>query len=233
MIAILPAAGLGTRMAEVTGGRPKEMLLLGGIPVMQRVIDECRRAGCKTVAIVGSPHKPEIAAYLAELADADLPYFEQIHPEGLADAVRKVNLPLEDTLIPMPDTVFLANPPSHLLARSLEEGAWAAVAVREVPVDQVERYGVVGFDPDGRVRQIVEKPAQEETPSRWAIAGRFALSAEAMALLRAMETATNLTDVLAEGLTRGETILAHPTQAEPFDCGSPEGYFAAVEADRR
>lgn len=235
MIAILPAAGLGTRMAEVTSGRPKEMLSLGGIPVLQWVIDECRAAGCQTVAIVGSAHKPEIAGYLAEFGDVDLPYFEQPAPKGLADAVRQSNLPPGDALIPMPDTIFLSHSPSAALAAQIRNGAWASVAVREVPLDQVDRYGIVAFEVEGRVTAVVEKPAPFDAPSRFAIAGRFALSGSAMELLygkNPLPDRLTLTDILAEGLSQGRLIEA--VQVDPaaqfFDCGSPKGYFAAVEA---
>lgn len=230
---MLPAAGLGTRMAEVTGGRPKEMLPLGEIPVLQWVIDECRQAGCSTVAIVGSPHKPEIAAYLAELCDAGLPYFEQHQPNGLADAVRSANLPRSETLVPMPDTIFLTDSPSSSLAKKLQSGAWAAVAVREVPNEHVDRYGIVGFDSQGQVNAIVEKPEPAVAPSQWAIAGRFAFSAGAMDLLHEMTDVKNLTEVIAEGLRLGHPVSAVRTNSETFDCGSPEGYFAAVEAAAR
>jgi len=233
--AILPAAGLGTRMAEVTGGRPKEMLSLGGIPVLQWVIDECRQAGCETIGVVGSPHKPQIAGYLAEFGGADLPYFEQFEPRGLADAVRTANFPIAASLVPMPDTVFLEHAPSPALAAKIQAGAWAAVAVREIPLDQVGKYGIVAFDPSGQIVSIVEKPTPEEALSCFAIAGRFALSEQAMALLQSKDPLPEnwtLTDLLAECLATGErleVVLVDP-DAPLFDCGSPEGYFAAVEA---
>lgn len=229
MIAILPAAGLGTRMAEITGGRPKEMLPLKGIPVLQHVLDECYAGGCRECRVIGSPHKPEIPAYLAECLHSPYSYSEQLEARGLADAVRYGAIPAENALIPMPDTVYAQKAPTAVLAKLLQDGAWAAVAVHEVPGEQVERYGIVDFGEDGVVHSVIEKPTQSEAPSRYAIAGRFAFCQEAMEWLVEEAQLPNLTELIALGLSKARPVRAVIVEAEPFDCGSPEGYFAAVE----
>ena len=60
MRAILPAAGLGTRMAHLTGGGSKEMLKVKGLPVIMLAILEAREAGADRIIVVSSASKPDL-----------------------------------------------------------------------------------------------------------------------------------------------------------------------------
>ncbi len=229
LIAVLPAAGLGTRMQTVTHGAPKELLTVGGRPVLQWVIEESLGAGAERVVVVASPCKPEIERFLKSLSDSRIGCVLQPEPLGLADAVVRGLLPGCATLVPMPDYLFPTASPMPAMAQCFAEGAYGAVAVQTVPAEQVDQYGVVGFDAEGRVVQLIEKPAREAAPSRWAVAGRFALSVEASESMRTRPTAfANLTELLAAGLTQDRKVAAIRLKERAFDCGSPQGYFDAV-----
>jgi UTP--glucose-1-phosphate uridylyltransferase len=117
----------------------------------------------------------------------------------------------------------------------IHEGAWAAVAVQEVMLSQTPLYGIVGFSEDGKVNAVIEKPEPALAPSRWAIASRFALSADAVDTVFAMAGAgpvsgLTLSDLLDQGIRAGKQVEAVTVSlgAKSFDCGLADSYLAAT-----
>jgi UTP--glucose-1-phosphate uridylyltransferase len=64
MIAVIPAAGLGTRLLPLTKSVPKELLPAGDRPALQRVLEEVRQAGIREVVIVTTRRKPSLRHFL-------------------------------------------------------------------------------------------------------------------------------------------------------------------------
>jgi UTP-glucose-1-phosphate uridylyltransferase len=90
--AVVPAAGLGTRLLAVTRSVPKEMLPVVDRPVVQYVVDELARSGIERVLLVTNPRKRAIEDHFARDGDSDGPeisFAAQPHPAGLGDAVRR------------------------------------------------------------------------------------------------------------------------------------------------
>ena len=235
MTAVIPAAGLGTRMASVTAGEPKELLPVGGKPVLQWAIEEALLAGAQRVRVVGSPVKPRIERFVSEAGNPKIEYAVQETPEGILDAVKQGLEPGQPALVLMGDTIYTHGSPLSDLAKMIHEGAWAAVAVQEVLLSETKLYGVVGFSEDGVVNAVVEKPEPEVAPSRWAIASRFALSADAVDTVFAMAGAgpvagLTLSDLLDQGIKGGKRVEAVTVRlgAKSFDCGLAESYLAAT-----
>lgn len=238
MVAIIPAAGLGKRMASVTGGLPKELLRIGGRPVIERTIHEALEAGAEPVYVISSMEKPELNAFVFGLDDTRVVLAFQEAPLGLAHAVDCAGVNEDTALVLMADSFFAPASPLPLLKARVEAGAWACAAVRQVPQDQLHLYGVAAFDEKLRMSRVVEKPKPEEAPSDWAVSGRFGLSADAMETLHQAVSSwdgvgeINLSVVLRAGLATGKAIYAVPVPEETklYDCGDPEGYQAALEA---
>ena len=190
--AIVPVAGLGTRLLPATGSLPKEMLPVGGKPVVQHVVEELAASGVSRVVFVTGRGKgaiedhfdavPLLAQELAERGDARaseqptlaFAYTRQPSPRGLGDAV----LCAEGFTGDGPFAVALGDailgtrerpPVVARLAAALERhDAVGAIAVREVPREQAGRYGIVSTDSDravARVTAIVEKPDPATVPS--------------------------------------------------------------------
>ena len=67
MKAIIPAAGLGTRLFPITKAIPKELLPIEGKPAIQWVLEEAFEAGLRKIVIVISPHKTILRDYLTRL----------------------------------------------------------------------------------------------------------------------------------------------------------------------
>jgi len=235
LTAVIPAAGLGTRMASVTAGEPKELLPVGGKPVLQWAIEEALLAGATRVRVVGSPVKPGIESFVRELSNTKIEYAVQETPEGILDAVKQGLEPGQPALVLMGDTIFTQGSPLPGLANMIHEGAWAAVAVQEVPLEETKLYGIVGIADDGSVNAIVEKPELAEAPSQWAVASRYSLSADAVDGVFVMAAShpivgLTLSDLLDQGIKAGKRVdaVTMSIAAKSFDCGKAESYLSAA-----
>ncbi|MBI3531874.1 MAG: UTP--glucose-1-phosphate uridylyltransferase GalU [Burkholderiales bacterium] len=111
----------------------------------------------------------------------------------------------------------------------------SVIAVQEVPQEHVRRYGIVAGTADGerllKVRQIVEKPAPEQAPSRMAVAGRYVLTPAVFEQIRRQPRGAGgeiqLTDGIA-GLLASEVVHAYQYLGKRYDCGSKEGFLEAT-----
>jgi UTP--glucose-1-phosphate uridylyltransferase len=211
--AVIPVAGLGTRLLPATRSQPKEMLPVLDKPVVQHVVEELAAAGVIRLLFVTGrrkraiedhfDHDPELARAgaggTAPAAGVEILYTRQPRPAGLGDALARASgfageapviVALGDSLIePAPD----AQPGDlvrRLIAAYQAADACAAIAVREVPDALVSRYGIVvpaaGSDPGTAflAADVIEKPAAVQTSSRWAVMARYVLSPAILRLLR-------------------------------------------------
>lgn len=207
--AIIPAAGYGTRFLPISKAVPKEMLPIVDKPVIQYVVEEAVASGITDILLIISRGKRAIEEhFIANLeleADLDakgksgpltelreLMRLARIHfvfqPKmgGLGDAVRcaKEHVGDEPFAVLLGDALVSPNAGAKPVLRQLmdvqEKHGGSVVALEEVPLEKVSRYGIMGgieIEP-GVVRadQFVEKPKPEETPSRLAVSARYILT---------------------------------------------------------
>ena len=213
MIAIIPAAGLGSRFLPVTKAQPKEMLPVLDKPVIQYVVEESVAAGADEVVIVNSRDKKSIEEHFSP--NPKLVEHLRAHgKDGFADAVEAAgNLPVsyvyQDEPLGLGHAVLMADkesggesfyillgdvivPGNNILTRMREiheeHGGANVIAVFPVPEDEVNRFGIIsGVEVDDdvwKIDRLVEKPAVADAPSNLAIFGRYLLSPRVMELLR-------------------------------------------------
>lgn len=229
MTAILPAAGRGTRMMALTGGKPKELLPLGGAPTIARVIGEARQAGVERIVVVSAPDKPLLDEFLR---DYPVEVVHQTTMRGLADAIACADVD-DDAVILLGDGAYFGGSPVARMAELLEKGIDGAVAVERTDDEGTRRYGIVDVDEwRGGILALREKPGPEATPSRWAVAGRYALSRRLMAFLAESVAAfegpseLGITPVLTAAIAMGFDLkaVALGPDMRRLDVGTPEEY---------
>ena len=120
------------------------------------------------------------------------------------------------------------------MVAQFDEWRTSILAVQEVPLEHTKRYGIV----DGTlinphlmdVSKIVEKPAPENAPSQWGVAGRYILTPgvfhEIANQSRGIGDEIQLTDGIAS-LLRREKVFAYQYEGVRYDCGSKEGFLQA------
>jgi UTP-glucose-1-phosphate uridylyltransferase len=248
--AVVPAAGLGTRMKALLGDRPKALLDVAGRSLLAHAIAEAREAGLERIVVVASP--PAHAALAAEAARfaRHSQVVDQAVPRGLADAIRlgALVLPGEAFAVLLPDNLFV--PPSPLarlvavaaasgdhavlVARMNAEtargkgGSAPATVVPLGPGDDAVRIAAVGAKrPKGRLEL---GPAERfDTPI-----GRYAFQADVAEQIatveRGLKSGEELDDVPLLARLAAAGRLRGVVYATPFaDVGNPDGYRAAQE----
>jgi UTP--glucose-1-phosphate uridylyltransferase len=211
--AVIPVAGLGTRLLPATKTVPKELLPVVDVPAIQYVVEEAVAAGIAQVIFVTGRGKdtiedhfdvaPELEQVLAERGQREMGEslkrigdmigvvaVRQKRPLGLGHAI----LCARDLVGNEPFAVLLADdlidaevPCTRQLLNVFEEKGESVVALMEVPPEEVNRYGVIsGPQIQPRLYEIdsmVEKPSAKDAPSRLAIIGRYVLRPEVFPLL--------------------------------------------------
>ena len=108
------------------------------------------------------------------------------------------------------------------------------VAVEEVVIKDVDKYGVISFKSSSnkafQVDDMIEKPSPSEAPSNLAIIGRYILTPDIFGILEQTEPDHNgeiqITNALSE-LAKNGKVIAYKFEGKRIDCGSVEGYINA------
>lgn len=207
--AVIPAAGLGTRMLPLTKTQPKEMIPIASKPCIQYIVEELASVGIEQVLIITGQKKRSIEDHFdkdnelnnmlqrseqqallqtLEYEDMNVQFFytRQSRPAGLGDAINYARnfINNEPFIIALGDSIIHSEENQCLLQRMINTYAdhnnSLVLGTREVPLEQVSRYGIVkpknGTDqPIVEIDDVVEKPPVKTTPSRLAFAARYIL----------------------------------------------------------
>jgi UTP--glucose-1-phosphate uridylyltransferase len=240
--AVIPVAGLGTRLLPATRSQPKEMLPLVDKPVVQYVVEELVRAGISRVLFVTGRRKRAIEDHFDADPELDtgplidprtglqILYTRQARAAGLGDAVRYgESLARERGVVVALGDAIIETPPSAspgIVPRLIDEferrGADAVFAVQAVPDELVSRYGIAvarGASGDGSfdVEAVVEKPDPGTVSSRHAVMGRYVLGPSVFTALRETPPGAGgevqLSDALARVIDDCGLVVAVPLAA--------------------
>lgn len=209
---IILAGGLGSRLHPITLGVSKQLLPIYDKPMIYYPVSILMLAGIREIAIVTTPH--DRSAFERLLGDGSqwglsFTWVEQPSPDGLAQAY----ILCEEFLAGAPsamvlgDNIFFGHGFTELLenADARKEGA----TVFGYHVADPKRYGVAGFDADGNVTQIVEKP--ENPPSSYAVTGLYFLDGTAPERARKLKPSARgeleITSLLETYLEEGKLDL--------------------------
>ncbi len=179
MKAMILAAGKGTRLQPLTNYLPKPMLTLLGRPVLDSIIELLAGHGIRDIIINTSHLASEIENYFRDGSGRgiDIAYsFEghlqgdTLHTQALGSAggMRKIqdfSGFFDDTFIVLCGDALIDLDISAAVAEHRRRGALATLVTKEVPRDEVHKYGVVVTDSDGRITAFQEKPDPQQALS--------------------------------------------------------------------
>jgi len=177
---IILAGGSGIRLYPVTMGVSKQLLPIYDKPMVYYPLSVLMLAGIREIAIITTPY--DQSQFQRLLGDGSqwglqLSYIVQPNPAGLAQAyiLAEEFLAGDPSAMVLGDNIFFGHGLTEVLtiANAQSDGGM----VFGYQVSDPERYGVVGFDEDGIVTSIIEKP--EIPASNYAVTGLYFLDGTA------------------------------------------------------
>ncbi|MGF1665928.1 MAG: nucleotidyltransferase family protein [Acidimicrobiia bacterium] len=226
MIAVVPAAGRGSRLGPLTVDRPKALIPVAGRPVLFWVIEGLAAAGVSEVVVV-TGHLAEQIEGVLDRAPIAVSTVRQRSPRGTADALMAASVAVDGRPFIYAWGDLVTDPAWY---RRVVE-AWpggAALAVNRV--DDPTAGAAVTVDGAGSVTSIVEKPPAGSSSTPFNASGIGALPAGAWAHLAAVEPSVRgeleITSALVSMVAAGVPFTA--VEIGPvFDIGTPDGLAAA------
>jgi len=181
VIGLLPAGGQATRISPLPcskelypiGFRSQADGSLRPKVVSHYLLEKMHIAGIRKAFFLLRPGKWDIPAYFGDgnLVDLDLGYLVVGLPFGVPYTLDRAYPFVKDAAIAMgfPDILFQPDDTYKRLLARLYAGN-ADIAINLLPFEHPHKGGMVDFDDRGRVRQIIEKPAQSDLRYSWCAA---------------------------------------------------------------
>lgn len=215
--AVIPAAGLGTRVLPASKAMPKEMLPIVDKPAIQYIVEEAVASGIEDILIITNRGKGlledhfdhsieleqrlEAGGRFKELEEvqritsmANIVFVRQKETKGLGHAVlcAKSFVGNEPFAVLYGDDVIIGEDPACAqLCRAYDEYGLGTVGIREVPKEHISRYSSLKVqslkDNLYKVTDMVEKPKPENAYSLFSILGRCVLPPQIFDLLEQTE----------------------------------------------
>ena len=203
--AIIPLAGLGTRLLPLTSVIPKELLPINGKPNLEYIMDECVEAGIKQFIFIISKNKISIKKYffndslykkiLKRKKDKRIieefrkikkyrkmiKFVYQNTPRGTGDAVLKCERLIKSNffLMLLPDDLIINKNCSKEMIKLHTQTNGSIIATKKVDKKTVSRWGILSIKNKKKnyfqITDVVEKPDVKKAPSTYAIIGRYIL----------------------------------------------------------
>ena len=244
-VAVIPAAGRGTRMRPATRVVPKALMTVLDRPAIQYAVEEAARAGANEAIVIVDLDAGHLVAQHFNLG-GPLPGLEGVHirpvvqeePLGLGHAVlealhmvgdRAFFCLLSDNIVRPGMDVLPA------LAAGSGDGAVSVVCLRSLEDAMLERYGVVvpASEIEGRYLDLggaVEKPGVTAAPSRLGLVGRYLFTPEIFSILDKLTPGfggeIQLTDAINQLGVNGR-LRGYVADQDLLDVGTPEGLLQA------
>ncbi len=244
-VAVIPAAGRGTRMRPATRVVPKALLTVVDRPAIQYAVEEAARAGAHEAIVVVDLDAGHLIAQHFTL-EGPLPGLEEVHvrpvvqeePLGLGHAVNEAAHMVGDRpfFCLLSDNIVR---PTHdvlpALAEGSRDGSVSVMCLRALDDEMLSQYGVVvpASEVNGGyldLKGAVEKPGPANAPSRLGLVGRYLFTPEVFPLLDKMTPGVGgeiqLTDAI-NALGVAGRLRGYVAEDDLLDTGTPEGLLHA------
>jgi len=242
--AVIPAAGLATRLLPATKAQPKEMLPIVDKPTIQYIVEEVINSGIEDILIVTGRYKRTIEDHfdksyeleeelkkkgnydlLAIVQDisnlVNIHYIRQKEPKGLGHAIycAKAFVGNEPFAVLLGDDIIDSEVPClKQMIDIYENYGGTIIGVQPVPQENVSSYGIVDCTQIServyKVNDLVEKPEKEKAPSNIAILGRYIISPRIFEFLENIQPGKNGEIQLTDALK--QLVKVEPMYAYNF-----------------
>jgi len=236
--AVIPAAGLGTRMRPVTHLVAKELLPVVTKPSLYLVLEEALASGLNEIILITSEAKKPSFERLSEFfPKLKFQYVIQKEALGLGHAVGLAEKMVAGNpfIIMLPDIIIdHEKPASAQLIEQFQKKGKSINATEHTPRENLHLYGVYDIaKSDGKLHQakgVVEKPKAEEATSDLTVVGRYLFTPDLFEILKKTPPGRNNEIQLADAMdtmAKQGNLYAYEFEGTHLDIGNPVGMLRA------
>lgn len=171
---IILAGGSGTRLYPATRAISKQLMPVYDKPMIYYPLTTIMLAGIRDFLLISTPR--DVPLFRNLLGDGsqwgiNIAYAEQNAPNGLAEAfvIGRSFIGKDNVAMILGDNLYYGQGLQDILPQVAQKNTGATVFGYRVA--QPERYGVIAYDKNGRLVDIIEKPSK--APSKWAVTGLY------------------------------------------------------------
>ena len=234
MKGIILAGGSGSRLSPITKGVSKQLLPVYDKPMIYYPLSVLMLAGIREILVISTPE--DLPVFKRVLQDGSqlgltLTYKEQPRPEGLAQAfiIGEEFIGSDTVCLVLGDNIFYGSNLSQILAKAVQLDTGGLIL--GYLVKDPERYGVVDFDPSGKVIGLEEKPKKPK--SNYAVPGLYFYDNDVIEIAKRLKPSKRgeleITDVNMTYLRRGDLRVDILGRGYAWlDTGTPEALQQAA-----
>jgi len=216
---LILAGGLGTRLRDISGELPKSMVLVGGIPFLYRLMQKAQSEGFDKI-VLALGYKSD---YIRDRILIDLPVDIQVvfsiesEPLGTGGAIKNAYRLLQnDTFLVINGDTFV----DYNLGYFFDNSLGLDLSILAVKLEDVDRYGAIEFDSNGKVTKFIEKGL---VGSGYINSGAYVLNKKILDCISGFKFSFE-EDIL---FARSSEVRVFAFQGIFIDIGIPEDYHKA------
>ena len=226
MQAVILVGGEGTRLRPLTSTVPKPVVPLVDRPFIGYMLEWLRRHGVDDVVLCSGFLATSVRNVLGDGSAYGLRirYVEEPDPRGTAGALKFAESLLDERFLMLNGDVLTDIDLTAQVAAHERNGAVATLAL--VPVDDPSAYGLVRMEPDGAVREFVEKPSPDQIDTNLVSAGAYMLERSVVDLVPPDVNYSIEREIWPRLIGNG--LYGFAAEAYWLDIGTPERYLQAT-----
>lgn len=222
MQAIILAGGYGTRLAPLTYTKAKSMLPLLNKPMISYLIEALPKG---IEIIVAANYKKEQLEKYFEENGINAIVNEEKKPLGTAGAVKNAEKYIDGTFLVLNGDIISSLNIRKFIQYHMQKKAKVTISLW--PVKNVEEFGVVDIDREGRIRKFIEKPARHEAPSNLINAGAYCLEADILDYILPNKFTSMESEIFPRVIEDGLPFYGFSFNGFWIDVGRMESYIEA------
>ncbi|MBO9475420.1 NTP transferase domain-containing protein [Shimia sp. R10_1] len=238
---VILVAGAGSRMAPLTQEMPKPMLDMLGHPIVAHLMQHMQRFGLRDFILNPGHLGPEFHAYFQSSANRSVQFVNEGHYQGKAwikapvgsagtlHAIQRKTSAFDDNFFVLCGDALTDINLADMMEQHRARDADVTIAVQQVPVEDVNKYGIVDANAVGRIMGFVEKPEPENAPSNLASVGIYIFNPRVLksAPLSAAHGGDIAKDLLPVLLQSGGRLDIYEGSFSWIDIGCVRDYYRA------
>jgi mannose-1-phosphate guanylyltransferase len=225
MKAVILAGGEGTRLRPLTLSVPKPVVPVVDRPFLRHQLDLLATVGVTEIvfSIAYQPSRVQAVFGDGSALGRRIHYAVEETPLGTGGAVKNAEAYLDDLTIVFNGDVLTDVDLAAVLAAHRGSGAAATLVL--TPVPNPAAYGLVEFDPAGRVQRFLEKPDPSQITTDTINAGIYVLDTSTLELIPPAVNHSIERGFFPRLLQRGDHVQAYVHRGYWIDIGTPEKYL--------